>query len=388
MSTAAQVKAPFNAFVLLRTHQCAHELRVSITSTRASSTNGFRPELSPLKGALDGICGGGARWRPLSVMPPLNPSRVALGFRILAASTVLGLTYSASAAEVEEEEVKLTAGEEVANLSRTGGSIFDYLRNGPAGAKKTAAESTPEVPITTELTPAQLFSRAVKAMGMSRREAIDDIETLHSVMQTPLDTEYGVVSLIAHVHWSKTGAFRTENTILGAPVGEVVGSDGVTVWSRATQTGAHSILNVFNKFQASWFAIQLSPHMQMLKMLATSSYNFETSTIPDDEMEFAGMPCVAIRFQQRTPKGNKYGRLYFDKETDLPLGWTIDGVDLRVSEWKTVDGVQYFHRMTQGPDAAGNEIEMTVTELSINSVAADFFALPDEVKALTKREEE
>jgi len=229
-----------------------------------------------------------------------------------------------------------------------------------------------------------VLAAGVKAVG--GQKAVDNIKTLHvkstmSMMGMQINMDQA---------WSRDGG-RLITTKM--PMGEsTMGTDGTTAWMKTPMGYA-----LVSEEQAKQMESQTGMFMFMLDPKNFAKDDLKSLEVVGEE-EFDGKNCYKLHYIG--DDDDKEGFVFFDKDSGLPVGSTQqdggeDGDKSRMllKDWKEIEGVKFFHVVSMeitpgknspmsGPGGQPSKMEgeIRVDELSVNTLDADHFALPEEVK--------
>ncbi len=242
-------------------------------------------------------------------------------------------------------------------------------------------QTAPAVPQDSNLPSIdKIFADAVESVG--GREKIDEIKTLHTVMtMSVMGSEITTVN-----KWSRDGGRFNSST---SPFGDSeMGSDGKVAWMKM-DTDRYVLME---EVQAKQLDGQASMHMNLLDPNRMRE-EMESLEVVGQE-QFGEKTGYKIRFEPKDDQGG--GFIYFDVRDGRPLGMTQTSdtpmgkqtTTITLSDWKTIEGVQFFHKMTiASPAMPGGSVEMNVSKLEVNALADDAFELPEQVKELAANED-
>ncbi|MFI4882000.1 MAG: hypothetical protein ACIAQU_05385 [Phycisphaerales bacterium JB064] len=261
-------------------------------------------------------------------------------------------------------------------LTIAGSTVLAQNSNG-----NTQQETKPAQPAMQPAQPGmpsfdEVAEKAVEFVG--GREAIDKIKSLHTVIAM----EFMGMEIKMDSKWHRDGG-RLVHT--ETPQGNSdMGTDGKTSWMAfpAGPTGEQQYMLVEGS-QAEQIDSQSSLHMNILDPKLVRK-NMKSLEVVGKE-EFAERMAYKVRFEPNEEEG--YGFFYFDVSSGQPLGLqqTIgqEMSTITLSEWKTVDGLKFFHKMAmKSPSAPGGEVTMNVQKIEVNKVEDSAFELPEQVKEL------
>jgi hypothetical protein len=229
--------------------------------------------------------------------------------------------------------------------------------------------------------PDEIMSRAVKAMG--GEDAIGKINTLHTVMDMAVQN----MTVQLECSWSRKGG-RLTRTVSPMATMELC-TDGTLAWSKGPG-GVH----LMSEQQAKELEGQAGMFMNLLEPQRT--VRDQGMIIENAGKQFVdGRECWQLQYVNKN--GDK-GSLYFDVKSGLPAAFETvrsgPGQDVRVrmlvTDWKDVEGVQFFQTIDMEnsslpggtPDTPGRMPSMRVTKIEINTVDKSVFAAPEEAKKL------
>ena len=231
----------------------------------------------------------------------------------------------------------------------------------------------------------EIFASCVKAVG--GQEAVDKIKTLHVVSTMKMMGQ----EMNMDQSWSRDGGRLVRMTM---PMGEMLmGTDGKTAWMK----GPMGYVLATHE-QASQLKGQAGMFMAMLDPKSFARNDIGKLEVVGRE-PFNEIDCYKLHY---VSNDGKDGDVYFDAATGLPVGFEQQAPNprggknlLKLSDWKEVEGVKFFHTMTMvmpgdgpvmpgpKPDRANPSTgEINVTKLEVNTLGADVFELPAEVKKL------
>lgn len=223
----------------------------------------------------------------------------------------------------------------------------------------------------------EIVANAFKAVG--GEAAAREVKTLHAVFEM----EFGGQKVIQETSWSRDGGRIVKTSMPG--MGEMVqGTDGKVAW-RKTAAG-YSLLEDKE-------ARQLDGQGNMYRMV------LEPDHLTKDEAEsvevkgketFTGKECYRVHFVN---KEKQEGDVFFDAESGLVVGSRQTNQTLRgsqtstmtLADWKETAGVKFFRTINVETQGAGmGPMALKATTLEVNTLGAEAFALPDEVKNLAE----
>ncbi|MCA9278129.1 MAG: hypothetical protein H6815_04980 [Phycisphaeraceae bacterium] len=238
-----------------------------------------------------------------------------------------------------------------------------------AQADTAVAPAAPKV--RTDLPKAtDIFEKSMKAYG--GRDKINGIKTLRTVMSA----EMMGTSVSMDNAWQRDGGRRV---IMTMPMGkQEMGSDGKVAWMN-NPMGGYTLLDgdMADQVngQAEMYMIVLDPITQMKKQ------NSKADTIGKET--FNDHDCYVI---QITEEDGDTSRVFYDVETSKVLG-VKSGSEPEITtvsfkDWKNVDGIQFFHTMEMVGPQMPMPMVFSMTDIQVNTLDADYFAMPAEVKKL------
>ena len=281
----------------------------------------------------------------------------------------------------------LTAGLMLAFAGSTALAQNNNQNNNNQGGGNSPQQPKPAMQQAQEGMPTfdEIAEMAVKAIG--GREALGKVKTLHTVMSMNVMGS----DITMDSKWGREGG-RISKT--ESPFGNTeMGSNGTTAWMKMPTPDGTGRFVLIDGMQAEQMDSQASMHMNILdpKLVADNMSSLEVV----GKEEFDGRMAHKVRFVPKEEGG--YGFMYFDANSGQPLGLqqTQEGPmgeetsTITLGEWKTVEGVKFFHKMTiSAPSMPGGEIVMTVSKLEVNKLADDAFELPEKVKELAAEAEQ
>lgn len=266
-------------------------------------------------------------------------------------------------------------------LTIAGSTAFAQNSNG-----NTQQETRPAEPAMQQAQPGmpsfdEVAEKAVEFVG--GREAIDKIDSLHSVFAM----EFMGMEITIDSKWHREGGRLVQTQ---TPQGDSdMGTNGKTSWMAIPGPTGEQRYMIVDGPQAEQIDSQASLHMNILDPRLVRK-NMKSLEVVGQE-EFAERMAYKVRFEPNEEEG--HGFFFFDVSSGQPLGLQQsvgqEMSTITLSEWKTVDGVKFFHKMVmKSPSAPGDEVVMNVQKMEVNKVEDDAFELPEQVKELVANAEE
>ncbi len=232
--------------------------------------------------------------------------------------------------------------------------------------------------VAADPTPDEVMANAVKAVG--GRDALAKINTLRVVMGANMQG----MELKLESYWTREGAHMARTVL---PMGEMLmASDGKIAWTKNPM--GYALLSDDErkqlKDQSSSFMRVVDPQ-EHLKDAIKSIENKGKETFGEKE-------CWRLDYVEND---GKTGTAYYDVASGLPVGFVSvekqGEMEVRstgfMSDWKEEQGVKFFRTMTMTSDQqAGMAMTMKVESVEINTLTAETFAVPDEVKKLVENQ--
>jgi hypothetical protein len=166
-------------------------------------------------------------------------------------------------------------------------------------------------------------------------------------------------------------------------MGEIeAGSDGTIGWMKNPMLGGYTLVegddlrNVTDQVM----------HIRLLNLRTMLEQEYTLGDVA--AAEFDGARCYALNVTRKREDAAMTGTMFFDADSGLIRGMDMTESDqksaITLGDWKRIEGVSFFHRMkvTGGP----MDMDMTFTEIAINSVDPKVFEVPEEVKELAKKQ--
>ncbi|MGD9790950.1 MAG: hypothetical protein AB7Q00_10810 [Phycisphaerales bacterium] len=251
------------------------------------------------------------------------------------------------------------------------------------------ATTTPAAPASPQNAPGMpsldsIFDDAAKALG--GKSAIEKVKTLHakgtmSFAEMKVEMEHW---------WSKDGGRMSKTTLPG--MGDMTsGSDGKVYWTKSVMG-----YDLVSKDDAENQGALIGMHMMLLDPRRFAKDQIKTMAVVGKE-QFREAECYKVK----QTKGGQDTFIYYNVKTGMPMGFEspANGMQPRmtmtIDEWKTIEGVKFFHLLRMQGTDSGPELpdgmratpsmgEVKFDTIEVNTVKDDVFALPDEVKALAK----
>jgi hypothetical protein len=267
-----------------------------------------------------------------------------------------------------------------------GSAALAQNNNGNSGGN-TPQEPKPAMQQAQEGMPTfdEIAEMAGKAIG--GREALSKVKGLHTVMSMNVMGS----AIVMDSKWGREGGRLSKTE---SPFGNTeMGTNGTTAWMKMPTADGSGRFVLIDGMQVEQLNSQASMHMNILdpKLVAENMSSLEVV----GQEEFDGRMAYKVRFEPKEEGG--YGFMYFDAGSGEPLGLQQiqegpmgeETSTITLGEWKTVEGVKFFHKMTiSAPSMPGGEVVMTVSKLEVNKLADDAFELPEKVKEMAAEAEQ
>ena len=248
------------------------------------------------------------------------------------------------------------------------------------------ATTTPAAPASAPGMPSldSIFDNAAKALG--GKAAIEKIKTLHAKG----NLEFGGQKVEMEHLWSRSGGRLSKTTLPG--MGEMSsGTDGKVYWTKSVMG-----YDLVSKEDAENQGALVGMHMMLLDPRTVAKDQIKSMGVVGKE-PFRDAECYKVK----QSKGGQDSFIYYNVKTGMPMGLEspANGMQPRmtmtIDEWKTIEGVKFFHVLRmQGADSGPEQPEgvgatpsmgeVKFDTIEVNTLKDDAFALPDEVKALAK----
>ncbi|QQS09173.1 MAG: hypothetical protein IPK69_00645 [Phycisphaerales bacterium] len=247
----------------------------------------------------------------------------------------------------------------------------------PAGV--AAPQNAPGMPSLDSI-----FDNAAKALG--GKSAIEKLKTMHAKG----NVEFAGQKILVEHWWSKAGGRISKTSLPG--MGEMTsGTDGTVYW-----TNSMAGYTIVSKDEADAAGGMSGMHMGILDPRLFAKDQIKTMAVVGKE-QFRDAECYKVK----QTKGGQDTFIYYNVKTGMPMGFEspANGMQPRmtmtIDEWKTIEGVKFFHLLRMQGTDSGPELpdgmratpsmgEVKFDTIEVNTVKDDVFALPDEVKALAK----
>lgn len=257
------------------------------------------------------------------------------------------------------------------SLILTGAAILSLGGAAPLAAAPACTGHATDLPTVDEV-----IAGAFKAVG--GREAVQSITTLRSVFEM----DFGGQKVTSDNSWSRDGGRLAKMSMPG--MGEMVqGTDGKVAWRKSVM--GYTLLEGKEaeqfESQSNMFRMVLEPD----RMAREDSESIEVQA----RESFAGKDCYRLHFLS---KEKQEGDVFFDADSGILVGSrqtaeTPRGrntTTMTLADWEEAGGVKFFR--TINVDSTGGmsmgPMVMKVTALEVNSIGADAFILPEEVRKL------
>jgi hypothetical protein len=252
-------------------------------------------------------------------------------------------------------------------------SLLAALPGAAASAARDSIYQPAELPSVDEV-----FASAIKAVG--GEEAVREIKTLHAIFEMDFQGQ----KIINDTSWSRDGGRLSKMSVPG--MGEILqGTDGVTAW-RKSPAGYTLLKGV----EAKQFEGQANMYRMVLEPDSLAKEDAQSIEVQARE-EFSGADCFRIHY---ISKDSQEGDVFFNAETGLLVGsrqtsQTPRGAQtttMTLTDWQETAGVMFFRTVNVQTGGGTNMAPMALkaTTLEVNTLPADAFALPDEVKKLAE----
>lgn len=225
-----------------------------------------------------------------------------------------------------------------------------------------------------------VFEKAVESVG--GKDKLGQIKSVHTVLTMSVMGR----NITMENKWGRDGGRFSSNE---SPFGNSeMGSDGKVAWMK--MPGDRYVL--LDEQQADQLDSQASMHMNLLNPELMREDMEEMEVVAQEE--FDGKAAYKVRFDPKESEGS--GFMYFDVRNGRPLGMMQTEVTpmgqqtttITLDDWKTIDGVQFFHLMKiESPAMPEGAVDMKITRLEVNKLGEDAFELPDKVKQLAANAE-
>lgn len=218
----------------------------------------------------------------------------------------------------------------------------------------------------------ELIDKALEAMG---GKAINKVESYSA--SSEMTSAMGTMTI--ETFWVRPNRVYVRTTI--PQMGDMeMGTDGTIGWMSHPMIG-YQLLVGDQIDQARKQAI----HARLLRLRETIKEN-DQEIEGVGETEFDGVKCHELRLIRKANGVVSRRAMYFDAASGLIRAMRVAGgpsgapTVIRFADWKTIDGVKFFHRMELEGGPATTVIKYVRIEL--NKVSPERVALPEEVKKL------
>ncbi len=218
----------------------------------------------------------------------------------------------------------------------------------------------------------ELIDKALEAMG---GKAINKVESYSA--SSEMTSAMGTMTI--ETLWVRPDRVYVRTTI--PQIGDMeMGTDGSIGWMSHPMMG-YQLLVGDQMDQARKQAI----HARLLRLRETIKEN-DQEIEGVGETEIDGVKCHELRLIRKANGVVSRRAMYFDAASGLIRAMRVAGgpsgapTVIRFADWKTIDGVTFFHRMELEGGPATTVINYVRIEL--NKVSPERVALPEEVKKL------
>ncbi len=218
----------------------------------------------------------------------------------------------------------------------------------------------------------ELIDKALEAMG---GKAIEKVKSYSA--SSEMTSAMGTMTI--ETFWVRPNRVYVRTTI--PQMGELeMGTDGTIGWMSHPMMG-YQLLVGDQMDQARKQAI----HARLLRLRETIKEN-DQEIEGVGETELDGVKCHELRLIRKANGVVSRRAMYFDAASGLIRAMRVAGgpsgapTVIRFADWKTIDGVKFFHRMELEGGPATTVINYVRIEL--NKVSPERVALPEEVKKL------